>query len=545
MKFLSALKNCTISASKLIFLIVVFWIVFANQSFLQSLFTDYPLNTQNAGFLAVILFGFWGINVMVLLLFGWHKTLKPILIFLCLTSPFAAYFMDTYHVVIDRTMIENALQTDMRETRDLLSFTTLIYFVLLGLLPSVVIWQINVSYLPFKKEAIKRLKVIGLILLVMALSYALFSATVSSFFREHKSIRFYYNPTNYIFATGKYISKNIHSGKKQVERVGEDAVTPEADTDRELIILVVGETARADRFSLNGYVKKTNPMLEKQRVVSFTNFTSCGTSTAVSVPCMFSIDAGDHFDTGKARYKENALDVLAHAKVNVLWRDNNSSSKGVADRVEYEDFRDPEVNTICDEECRDEGMLVGLEEYIEKHPTGDILIVLHQMGNHGPAYYKRYPKEFEVFTPACQTQELGNCTVEEITNAYDNAILYTDHFLAKTIAFLKQYDDQFETGMLYVSDHGESLGENGIYLHGMPNFIAPEEQRHVPAIMWIGKNFDEISYDLLKERANQPYTHDHIFHTILGLMEVESAVYNPKMNFLKNEEYEQYEREEH
>ena len=177
-----------------------------------------------------------------------------------------------------------------------------------------------------------------------------------------------------------------------------------SDDQKELVIVVVGETARADHFALNGYPRPTNPRLAgESQLISFNNVSSCGTSTAISVPCMFAFNDRRSFDVDESRYLENALDVIARAGVDVLWRDNNSSSKGVADRVEYQDYKSRELNPVCDEECRDIGMLQGLQAYIDSRPK-DVLIVLHQMGSHGPAYYKRYPPEFEKFTPGLPIQ---------------------------------------------------------------------------------------------------------------------------------------------
>ena len=296
----------------------------------------------------------------------------------------------------------------------------------------------------------------------------------------------------------------------------------------------MGETARADRFSLNGYSKETNPQLKKENIVNFTNFWSCGTSTATSVPCMFSKFTASEYNKEKIHSTGNVLDVLNHAGVNVLWLDNNSDSKGVAERVQYQSYKSPDINTICDPECRDVGMLVDIQTYINEHPQGDIMIVLHQMGNHGPAYYKRYPPAFEKFKPACKTNQLEDCSKEELDNAYDNAILYTDFFLSKVIALLKQNSSGFESAMFYVSDHGESLGENGLYLHGLPNIIAPDTQRHVPAIFWIDDNYNEIDTKQLKNKQNIQFSHDNVFHTILGFMEVESSVYDKTLDILHN-----------
>jgi lipid A ethanolaminephosphotransferase len=248
---------------------------------------------------------------------------------------------------------------------------------------------------------------------------------------------------------------------------------------------------------------------------------------------MFADEDSHDFDVDDAYAQENLLDVLHHAGVAVLWRDNNSDSKGVAvgDGVRFEDFRTAEHNSVCDSECRDIGMLDGLDTYIAGEKSQDIVIVLHQMGNHGPAYYKRYPQEFERFTPTCQTNQLEKCTEQEINNAYDNAVAYTDHFLASVIDFLEQYDEDFETAMFYVSDHGESLGESGLYLHGLPKFMAPEEQTQVASLMWFGKAF-EVDPNKMRELSSTAVSHDNVFHTVLGLLELQTDVYQEQLDMV-------------
>jgi len=355
------------------------------------------------------------------------------------------------------------------------------------------------------------------------------------FFRTQKVLRYYTNPTYFLYSMGKLAASTVKTTKKSFQEVGRDAKILGEQNDRKLFIFVIGETARRDRFSLNGHNQQTNPLLEKENVISFQSVTSCGTSTAVSVPCIFSNLGRSSFSVEDSTSRENLIDVLVHTKnMNVLWRDNNSTSKGVADRVKFEDYKSKALNTKCDEvECRDVGMLVGLDEHINSAKEKNIVIVLHQMGNHGPAYYKRYPKEFEKFKPVCLTSELSKCSNEEIGNTYDNAILYTDYFLSEVITLLKKYSQKFSTAMFYVSDHGESLGENGVYLHGLPYMMAPKAQIEVPLLMWFGGDFEsQIEYKKLKERINNPYSHDNLFHTVLGLFKVSSEVYDPNKNIL-------------
>ncbi len=210
----------------------------------------------------------------------------------------------------------------------------------------------------------------------------------------------------------------------------------------------------------------------------------------------------------------------------MLWRDNNSGPQGVADRVGYQMFTQPEVNPDCDIECRDSGMLAGLDDYLAKQ-NSDVLIVLHQKGSHGPAYYKRYPDAFRQFTPDCRDSDLGKCTAEEIVNAYDNTILYTDDFLDRVLDLLSRHQDRYEPTMLYVSDHGESLGEMGVFLHGMPYFMAPDAQTHVPLLVWAGANSD-VDRDRLFEIKDKPATHDDLSRILLQLFEIEIGEVRPE-----------------
>ena len=441
--------------------------------------------------------------------------------------------MNTYHVVIDETMLRNTLQTDLHESMDLLSFKQILYFIFLGLLPAYLIYKAPVNYGTFKQELWRKFKIIVLALIIVAGSLFLFSKHYTSFFREHKPLRFTVNPIYWIYSTGKYINLTYNSGPIIVKPMGEDAIIDDTNNTKKLVIMVVGEAARADHFSLNGYKRETNPKLKEEDIINFPLTYSCGTSTAVSVPCMFSLLDRENYSYKKGRAQENVIDVLKHTnKVALLWRDNNSDSKGVALRITHEDYRIPQNNTICVEgECRDIGMLEGLDDFITKQQGKDILIVLHQIGNHGPAYYKRYTQAYEKFTPVCRTNQLEECSQEEIANAYDNAILYTDNFLAQVINFLKKYDTNYQTAMLYMADHGESLGENGLYLHGLPYFMAPDAQKHIGALVWLGKKSKEtLDASHLKNISHQTFSQDNLADSLLGLFNVKTEVYHPEMD---------------
>jgi lipid A ethanolaminephosphotransferase len=532
MKHFSLPAETGFTTNTLILAVAAFLLAFSNGSLVSRVLEIYPLNAGHAPAVLSLALTIGGITVLVLGLLCFKRSTKPVLITLLLLSSLSAYFMDSYGVIISDDMLRNVAHTNPSEALDLFSWKLLVYLGLLGIAPAAAVAWVPVHWRGWRRETVARLKLLGITLALAIGTALLFGGFYASFLREHKELRQRANPVYFMSSVIKFAMQSfVSTSTGPMVVVGADALIPTTDQTRELVILIVGETARADHFSLNGYARDTNPRLREKNVYSFANFSACGTSTAVSVPCMFMLD-GETKNTLEINKQENLLDVLQRSGVNVLWRDNNSDSKGVASRVQYEDYRSPKINPVCDTECRDEGMLVGLQQYIDLHPRGDILIVLHQMGNHGPAYHKRYPPAFEKFTPTCKESDLSRCSREEIVNAYDNAILYTDHFLAKAIELLQKNDSKFETGLFYISDHGESLGENGLYLHGLPKSFAPEAQLRVPAVMWFGSSFHAVTPPALREKSKTHLSHDNIFHTILGFFEIESETYRPAKDIL-------------
>ena len=520
-----------LTSTKLSAIVALFLVLFDNISFFKHVTEIYEVSMSNLGFLVSLGLILTAVIMVLVTLLSSRYTLKPLLIAFVLIASVTNYFMNTYNVILDDTMIQNAIETNVNESLDLINLKLLGYLFFLGIIPSLIIYRVPVSYGSFKEEIWAKIKSIAIALIIILVTLFAFNRFYTSFFRENKPLRYYTNPTFCLYSSGKYIFNTFYKKETTLKQIGLDAKRAE-DGVRKLTIVVVGEAARANRFSLNGYERETNPLLKKEEIINFSNLYSCGTSTAISVPCMFSGLERKNYTDKEAKASENVIDVLKHSGASVLWRDNNSDSKGVALRVTYQDYRTAGNNTLCEDECRDEGMLVGLQEYVDAQ-KGDVMIVLHQMGNHGPAYYKRYPKAFEKFTPTCQTNQVEKCSAEEIGNAYDNAILYTDYFLSKTIDFLKQNDKNFQTAMIYMADHGESLGEKGLYLHGVPYFMAPDEQTHVGALMWFGeKSKARIDVQALSQKTNLAYSHDNLFHTILGVMGVQTALYDKTKDIL-------------
>lgn len=471
-----------------------------------------------------------GVTALFFALLSTRYTIKPLLILILLISSVTAYFMNKYDVIIDEDMIRNAVQTDIHESLDLLSWKLILYFLFLGILPSYIIYKTPLKKRGIKQAIFTRLKVLLLLIVITFGTVALFGKFYASFFREHKILRFYANPGFWIDSLRIYLQQTFVKVDHTLKPIGLDAAI-DAKAPKKIVFMVVGEAARADHFSLNGYTRPTNPKLEREDIINFSQAYSCGTSTAYSLPCMFSVYNRSDYSYDKAQHTKNILDVLSHTKeVAILWRDNNSDSKGVALRVAYQNFRSSPVNPVCDVECRDTGMLEGLDHFIDTNRDKHILIVLHQMGNHGPAYYKRYPRDAEQFTPVCKTNQLETCSQESVINAYDNALRYTDTFLSGVIALAKHYSDR-ATAVLYMSDHGESLGEHGIYLHGLPYFIAPDAQKHIGAFLWLNDQYKSLlNVEQIRSKKDQEISHDYLFHTLLGLFGVKTEVYNSKLD---------------
>ena len=487
-----------------------------------------------------------GCFVIVTLLFHGLLTLasfrfvvKPVLVLVLMVASVAVWFIYEYGIVIDRAMIQNVFETDSREAGELLNWRLAMFVFMTGGLPSMLVLRARVRFPDGARGLLRRAGISAASLAVAALILVLLFKSLAPVVREHRELRFLLTPTNVFQALNGYLRERF-SAPVTMTPLGRDAVKGvqwAGQQRRTVTVIVVGETARAANFSLNGYGRKTNPLLARQEgLLNFSRVQSCGTATAVSVPCVFSVLGREHYDDGKARSQEGLLDVLAHAGFQVVWRDNNSGCKGVCDRVAFVDLATPaSANGHCDgEECYDEGLLTGLPELI-RGATKDLVIVLHQKGSHGPAYAKRYPAGFGRFGPVCTSNEFDGCSRASIVAAYDNTILYTDYVLSKTIDLLRQaaQEDGVDTSMLYFSDHGESLGEGNMYLHGAPWLFAPSEQTHVPMMLWMSDGFQQrfgIDRACLDARAEQALSHDNVFHSVLGMLDIDTAVRNPKLD---------------
>ena len=475
----------------------------------------------------------------LLSLFNWGKLLKPVLTVFFFSAASGAYFMMSYGIVIDSTMITNVIQTDTKEALDLFNWRMLVSFAILGLLPTWVLWKTPLKSLRVSQQLLGNALMAVLSIGILLASLLAVFQDFSSIMRNHTQLRYLINPLNSYYAIGMVAAKPFQRDNKTLLPVGQDAklVTAKATDKPPLILLVLGETARMGNFGLNGYDRNTTPELSKENTVSLRGVMSCGTSTATSVPCMFSHLGKEDFESRKNNY-ESLIDVLHHAGLALLWIDNQSGCKGVCERVPQALTKELKHPSLCKGgECFDEIMLHQLDERIQALPAErrakGVVVVMHQMGSHGPAYYKRVPDTFKKFQPECKSNALQECSREQVVNSFDNTILYTDHFLSQAIQWLKKSNATHATAMLYVSDHGESLGENNLYLHGLPYRVAPDVQKRVPWISWWSQQFETqtgLSSACLKKKTNAPLTHDNYFHSVLGMVGVSTEVYQAKLD---------------
>lgn len=518
----------------------VYFAVASNQTFFRAVAATGALQGgRGALTFASLLVAIIALHTIVLSLLLNRWTAKPLLTVLLLASAAAAYFMSAYTVYFDADMLRNILHTDGKESHELVSLHALPSILMYGALPAVLVWRVRLKRRALLRATMVRVACIVLAVIVAAGALLASFQSISALMRNHRELRYLVTPGNYLVSLVQVARDANADRSRPREPVGTHAkVTGRAPGARpRLLVLVVGETVRAQNWGLDGYARQTTPQLAAlaglpDGPVNFPHVVACGSSTEVSLPCMFSPYGRAHYDKDRIKHSESLLHVLDHAGIKTLWRDNQTGCKGVCEGLAFESFEHGSVPGACTEEgCLDEAMLHGLAERIATQP-GDQVVVLHQLGNHGPAYYARYPERLRRFLPACETSDLDRCSRQEIVNAYDNAVLYTDEFLARTIRFLGERTDR-DTALIYLSDHGESLGEDGLFLHGVPYAIAPDTQTHVPMLMWLSPQFASargVDTACMHSRSSQPASQDNLFHSVLGLMQVSTPEYDPSLD---------------
>jgi lipid A ethanolaminephosphotransferase len=477
---------------------------------------------------------------------AWSRWMKPVWFAVVVLAAVVQHYMLEYRVVMDPTMIANALQTDPNEARDLLSWRMAFNVLVVALPAGWALWRVRIMPMRFLSKLWRNAALL-LLAVVVALGAAVaMNRELAPLMRNNIHLRYMMNPIATLYSTGSLLIKPLfkRSGKLISITAGTAlGASYAAQAKPPLFVVVVGETARADHFALNGYARDTTPELAKRGVLSYRDVHSCGTNTLASVPCMFSPLGKQGYEARKDDY-ESLMDVLQASGLAVFWLDNQAGCKGVCVRIPnasaFDGLDAATKKSLCDgEECLDDVMLKNLDERIAALPAErrakGIVLVMHQMGSHGPAYYKRSAPDVKRFQPECKTNALAECGHNELMNVYDNSIAQTDRFLGETIDWLKAQSKTYDPGLLYVSDHGESLGEYGLFLHGVPYSFAPEAQKHVPMITWFSDGLGErrkLSRSCMEAGLDAPLTHDNLYHTVLGVMDVTTPTYKPALDAL-------------
>lgn len=463
------------------------------------------------------------------------------------------YFMLHYGIVVDTSMVRNALQTNASEGWALMGPGLLAHVLIYAGLPALVLWGC-VRFKPeSKRRAVARSGVAIVLSVCTVLSAGLWLyKPMAPLVRNHPEVRYLINPLATVVALSQVTLKPLFKTQRAFRTISEGATlgmsygsgghAAAAARKPPLLVLVVGETTRADHFGLNGYPRNTTPAMAARQVVSWRNVRSCGTNTLASVPCMFSHLGKQGFESRKFEY-ENLLDVLQHAGLQVDWLDNQSGCKEVCQRISHAQADQvasaAEQHLWCkDSECLDQLMVGLLDQRLQAlDPQGKsagVVLVLHTMGSHGPAYYRRSSAASKQFQPECATHVTSECSQDELVNVYDNSMLETDRFVGRTIDWLQTQQARYDVGLMYLSDHGESLGENGLYLHGLPYVIAPDTQKHVPWVLWPGSLLgrSRVAEGCVRAGTETALTHDNYYHTVLGMLDVHSPTYQTALDAL-------------
>jgi lipid A ethanolaminephosphotransferase len=525
-----------LSTELLILLASVAFAAAYNGALWQSLFSAADLTEPRklglfaALFIVVVCVQFAGLALLLT-----RRTVRPVLAVLFVGTAVASFYMDRYTIFLNTEMLRNILRTDPTEAGELLTLPLIPHLLAYAVVPVALLRWTGVRVRPLPRALLIRAGAVTLALTVAVLALFIEFKDASPLLREHRDARHLVTPTNYLASLFKISRDALAAPPGEPQPIALDAhrlVSSAAVRKPTLLVLAIGETVRSANFGLSGYVRQTTPELSQLNLLVYPKVQACGTSTEVSLPCMFAPIGRRDYDDKRIRNEESLLHVLARVGIGVTWIDNQSGCKGVCAGLPQERIAGDADPAFCDgERCLD-GILLPRLAATLKASKGDLVVVLHMLGNHGPAYSRRYPPEFRKFVPTCESLELSECSQDEIVNAYDNAILYTDHVLASLIQYLATQSGR-NAGLIYVSDHGESLGEAGLYLHGLPYQIAPALQREVPMFVWLSDGLKRdagLSTACLRQGVSSEVSHDHLFHSVLGLLQVETRAREPTLD---------------
>ncbi len=453
-------------------------------------------------------------------------SVKYVLGFVLILSSICAYYMDTLGVMINEDIIQSIMQTHLEQTLDMMNLGLITYVVVFGIIPCVLLAGIKLTKPSFRRATKQKVIIISLLCIAITLSYISLGKDIVFVFKAQKHLENMPNPIAPIRSSFLYYQHSQESSFTPTLIAQDAHLAP--NTPPQIVLFVIGESTRSANFSLNGYEKITNPYTSTLNVISFKNFYSCGVVTAISVPCLLThYTHKTYTHRNLSLYVNNILDIAQSVGYEVWYLGNNGGKcVGGCDRNLTNILLYPS-NSL------DEVMLPDIEHIIKnaQKKRQNTFIVAHQYGSHGASYAERYPKAFEHFTPVCKQKELSKCTYEEIVNAYDNSILYNDYLLSQMVGMLENVS--MPSMLWYVSDHGESLGELGLYMHGGLSYtFAPKYQKHIPSIMWFSKS-QQAEAAIAKTHIDSELSHDNVFHTLLHILRIQTTAYDKTLDILQ------------
>lgn len=482
-----------------------------NIPFFKEVFSRIADNWNGAWIAASMIIIMFVLNYFIyyILLYLGRIVGKCIIAFTLIGNAACLYFMNTYNALIDRSMMGNVFGTHFSEASSFFSWTMIWYIIILGVLPCIWLFMRKINYgsiLRFLANfAISLILLVGVLIgnkqNVLWIDY---NATVLG-----SKIM----PWSYIINSVRYYNYWKLMNQPEIKLPDAEIVTDSKD----IFVLIIGESARSENFSLYGYSRETNPLLAKDSVTVL-NATASDTYTREAVKAILSYKPGEEL-------YELLPNYLQRNGVDVIWRTNNwghpplhlTKNYGKGDLKK----RFPEADSGYD------GILFhGLKEDIMASDSTKIFVGIHTYTSHGPEYYSNVPKEHKKFLPECRTVELSNASSSELINAYDNTILYTDYLVHSVIETLKNDFPDRRSCVIFISDHGESLGEGGYYMHGLPKSIAPSCQLKIPFIVW-------TSDDTIKIKDMNSAGHYNIYHSVLNFLGMESPIYDETRNIFE------------
>jgi lipid A ethanolaminephosphotransferase len=450
--------------------------------------------------LCAYLFGALCLFIAFFTLLAHRRTIKPFAILLTIVSAVVTYFIAKYGVAVDSSMVRNAIHTDPREVEQLLTLQMIPYLVFLMALPVTIICLADITFEASGRYLLGSLKLFGIAACVaLASLYAEHSAIFRAGNVSNKYIVYSLVPINIISSSINVASKAVKPYLQKQQKDIEISARVSAPGNL-VVVLAVGESSRRKNFSLYGYGRRnTNPVLQKIDGLHLLNAVATRASTLYALPMI--LKKGDI----------NLTTIVSKVGIPTVCLVNYTLYENCAAVGETKPG-----NCGHGGKCYDEDVIPLLQANLATYSSGYRFVVLHLGGgSHGPLYGDRHPPEFRRFAPMCADADVANkCSIEQLYNSYDNTILYVDHVVGQAIQALDASGVPYV--FIYLSDHGESLLEDGMLFHGVPPGMSlPAEQAQIPLIVKAS-----VPVSIVK-RAE--YQQPDVYDTVLDLFSIQSS----------------------